>query len=758
MGAPSFRQRYVSDPLFDWFKASLPPLSETEQIAMRAGSLWWDAELFKGAPNWQKLLEYPSPQLSDEEQAFIDNQLVKLLGMLDDFDIVQQRKDLPPYVWQYLKQEKFLSLIIPKRYGGLAFSALANATIVAKIASKSLSAAVSVMVPNSLGPGELLTHYGTEEQKDYWLPRLASGEELPCFALTGIHAGSDAGSIEDSGEICLGEYEGEQTLGVRLNWNKRYITLAPVASVLGLAFKLYDPNKMLGDTFELGITCALIPTKHQGVQIGKRHNPLGLGFMNGPTQGRDVFIPLNWVIGGQDFVGQGWKMLMECLSAGRGISLPALASAIAQTAARTSGAYAAIREQFNSPIGRFEGVAQALGRIGGFTYMIEATRSLTTTSIDLGENPAIITAMTKYHTTELARIVLNDAMDIHAGRAIQQGPLNYLANHYFGMPVAITVEGANILTRNLIIFGQGAVRCHPFILSEMQAVSEPNEQQGRKDFDKLLFKHIAYTGKNALLAFANALSRSFFNTAPSNDETSHYYRQLTRFSRAMSVASDIAMLALGGELKKKEMLSARFGDILSHLYIGSAVLKHYQNQGQQRADLPLVHYAMQYCLHQCAQGFDEVLQNFPHKYIGLSLKALLFPFGFHYPKPSDSLSLEVSKILMENCQARDRLCALSFFEPNQADAVGLVEMAFVAKAKAKAAQLKIKKAVKSGFLEKKARDEMIAHALAQGIILEHEAKLIFTAEKLKNKAIQVDSFAFSWFSQNRKKKMKKTMP
>lgn len=437
----SLRRKWISDPAFKMFKKVLPPLSQTEKEAMEAGSVWWDGELFSGKPDFTKLHHYPKPTLSAEEQSFIDNELETLLAMLDDYKIVKQDRDLPKEVWDYLRKERFFSLIISKEYGGREFSALANSTIVSRIATRSISTAVTVMVPNSLGPGELLSHYGTQEQKDYWLPRLADGTDIPCFALTGPEAGSDAGSIPDQGVVCYGKHEGKDVLGIRLSWNKRYITLAPVATVLGLAFKLSDPEHLLGDKEEIGITCALIPASHEGVEIGERHDPLGLAFMNGPTRGQDVFIPMDWLIGGADYAGKGWRMLVECLSAGRGISLPALGTAIGHLTARTTGAYGYVRKQFGMSIGKFEGVAEAMGRIGGLTYLLEATRTLTTTSLDLKEKPGIVTAIAKYHMTEIARTILNDAMDIHSGRAIQDGPMNYLATHYLGVPVAITVEG-----------------------------------------------------------------------------------------------------------------------------------------------------------------------------------------------------------------------------------------------------------------------------------------------------------------------------
>ncbi|MGF1700717.1 acyl-CoA dehydrogenase [Photobacterium makurazakiensis] len=742
----NLRKRYLSDPAFKMFKKVLPPLSSTEREAMEAGSVWWDGELFSGSPNWNTLLTYPKPALNAEEQTFIDTKLKTLLDMLDDYQIVQEDKDLPPDVWEYLRKEKFFSLIIGKEYGGLDFSAHANSTIVTQIATKSLSAAVCVMVPNSLGPGELLTHYGTQEQKDYWLPRLAHGEDVPCFALTGPEAGSDAGGIPDMGVVCYGEYQGEEVLGIRVSWNKRYITLAPVATVLGLAFKLQDPEGLIGDKQDLGITCALIPADHSGVEIGERHDPLNLAFMNGPTRGNDVFIPMDWVIGGQDYVGRGWRMLVECLSAGRGISLPALGTAVGHLTARTTGAYAYVRKQFGMSIGNFEGVGQAMGRIGGYTYMLEASRTLTTTSLDMGETPGIVTAIAKYHMTEMARTILNDSMDIHAGRAIQLGPMNYIGHHYLGMPVAITVEGANILTRNLMIFGQGATRCHPYVLNEMEAAANPDTEQAAKDFDKLLSKHISFAVGNVAKSMVNAFTGSRFNRAPVSGETATYYKHMSRMSKALAVAADFAMLSLGGELKRREMVSARLGDVLSYLYLASATLKRFEDEGRQQQDLPLVHYAVQHCLHQCGVAFDEVLSNFPRKGVGRLLRTLLFPVGIHYAAPKDELSIQIAKLLMTPGEQRERLTQLCYVGDKEDDPVGIMERAFVAMYGIKDLERKLTKAIKAGEISKKLPlTEKIQAAVSAGIMTESDAEKMLSADKLRQKAIQVDHFSAAHF-------------
>lgn len=754
---PSLRRRYISDPIFRYFKKKLPPLSETEKEAMEAGSVWWEGELFAGSPQWRTLLHYPKPHLSEEESYFIAHQLETLLAMIDDFEIVQEQKDLPVEIWEYLKKEKFFSLIIPKSFGGLAFSALANSTIVARIATRSVSVAVTVMVPNSLGPGELLNAYGTEDQKNYWLPRLADGAEIPCFALTGPEAGSDAGSIPDIGIVCMGNHEGKEVLGIRLTWNKRYITLAPVATVLGIAFKLEDPDGFLSETKKRGITCALIPAKHKGVEIGERHYPLGLSFMNGPTRGTDVFIPMEWLIGGEAYIGKGWRMLVECLSAGRGISLPALGTALGHLSAHTSGAYSYVRKQFGMHIGKFEGVAQALGRIGAYTYMLEATRLLTTCALDMKEKPGVVTAISKYHMTELARTVLDDAMDIHAGRAIQLGRLNYLGHPYLGIPVAITVEGANILTRNLMIFGQGALRCHPFILKEMKTTTHEDEDKGAQEFDALLIKHMAYTTKNVMMSFFNAFTRSCCNASPVSGETAKYYRYLSRMSRALSVTSDITMLMLGGDLKRHEMLCARLGDVLSHLYLASAVLKRYEDEDRQKTDLPFVEYSLQYCLNKCANAFDEIFDNFPRKCVGGLLRGLLFPLGMHFKAPSDALSIEIADLLMAPGDTRERLTHLCYVGEKDRDPVAIVDRAFYAMHAVAPFEQKMNIAAKKGLIpEKEALSVRLEAALAQKILTQEEADLIKEADVLRLKAIQVDDFDPAWFKQNQNQKPKQT--
>lgn len=741
LGVSDIRRNLITKPIFGIFKKILPPLSDTEREAMEAGDVWWDGELFKGKPDWNKLHAIPKAQLSAAEQDFMNNQVETLLQMLDDYKIVQQQRDLPPEVWQYIKSNGFFAMIIPKAYGGLEFSAIANSTIVSRIATRSLTAAVTVMVPNSLGPGELLMHYGTQEQKDRWLPGLAAGTEVPCFALTGPEAGSDAGGIPDTGVVCKGLFEGKEVVGIRLNWDKRYITLAPVATVLGLAFKLSDPEQLLGNKEELGITCALIPTSHPGVEIGDRHFPMNMAFMNGTTYGKDVFIPLEWIIGGPSYAGRGWRMLVECLSAGRGISLPALGTATGHLATRMTGAYAYVRQQFGMSIGKFEGVQESLGRIGGLTYGLEAMRVMTAGAIDLKLSPSVVTAIAKYHMTEMSRTLLNDSFDVHAGRAIQCGPKNYLAHGYMGVPISITVEGANILTRNLMIFGQGATRCHPYVLQELEAAANPDAEAGLKQFDSLLMKHVGFAIGNTFGALFQGLTAGAFNSSPVGGETAKYYKQLTRMSKALALSADVSMLMLGGDLKRKEMLSARLGDVLSHLYIASTVLKFYEDNGRQVADLPFVHYNIQRNLFEIGRAFAGFFANFPNGAVGRILKTLVFPFGIGYQMPSDDISMEIADALLKPSVIRDRLTHLCYLGESKTDPTGSMEQAFVAVHSAQPLMKKIYAAQKEGKIARKLPlQQTIAKALELGVISTAEAAQLDEMNALRFDAISVDSF------------------
>lgn len=651
----AWRRDWITKPIFQWAQKALPGMSETERAAIEAGDVWWDADLFAGNPDWNKLLAFAPARLSDEEIAFLEGPVEELCDMLDDWKITQELGDLPPEVWDFLKSRKFFGMIIPKQYGGLGFSAFAHSEVVRKISTRSLTAAVTVMVPNSLGPGELLHQFGTREQQDYWLPRLADGREIPCFGLTSPEAGSDAAAMTDAGVVTMGPGKKGNVLGIRLNWSKRYITLGPVATVLGLAFKLKDPENLLGKGEDIGITVALVPTDAEGVEIGRRHRPSGQAFQNGPNRGRDVFVPMEAVIGGQERVGQGWQMLMSALAAGRGISLPSLSAAGIVMAAHTTGAYAAIRQQFNVPIGKFEGVQERLARLAGSAYVIDAARRLTCAGLDMGKKPAVISGIMKYHATERMRTAVNDAMDVHAGKAVIDGPLNYLTQIYRAIPIGITVEGANILTRSLIIFGQGAIRSHPYLLSEMLALGHRNRQRALAHFDKAFWAHVGLAATNLFRAWGRAWTGGIFAPAPKAGAATRHFRQLSRYSSAFLLAADMALLSMGGALKRHEMLSARYGDILSELFLLSAALKRWHDEGRQPADLPVLDYAMQTGFLTIEQRLDEILANLPNRPLAWLVRFFVLPLGIRRRGPSDALTRKTAEILLTPSEARDRL-------------------------------------------------------------------------------------------------------
>jgi acyl-CoA dehydrogenase len=731
----------VSRALLNVFRRILPAVSQTEREALEAGTVWWDGDLFSGRPDWRKLLSYPKPTLSAEERAFLDGPVETLCGMLDDWEITHERCDLPQHVWQFIKEHGFLGMIIPKQYAGLGFSALAHSAVIMKLTTRSGTAAVSVMVPNSLGPAELLLHYGTQEQKDYYLPRLAKGLEMPCFALTSPEAGSDAGNIPDFGVVCRGEWQGRTgVLGMRLTWEKRYITLGPIATLLGLAFRLYDPDHLIGPRDDLGITLALIPTRTPGVQIGRRHLPLNAVFMNGPNWGRDVFVPMEYVIGGVDYVGQGWKMLMNCLAAGRSISLPASSVGMAKLSTRATGAYGRVRQQFNLPIGRFEGVEEALARIAGNLYIMDAARVMTAGAVDLGEKPSVVSAIVKYHLTERGRQVINDAMDVHGGKGICLGPSNYLGRAYQQTPIAITVEGANILTRSMIIFGQGAIRGHPFVLREINAVAEPDASAALKSFDAAFFGHVAFVVSNKARAFWMGLTRARFVAAPGDAQTSRYFQQLTRLSSAFAYVADVAMFVLGGSLKRRERLSARLGDILSELYLASSALKRFEDDGCPAEDLPLLHWSMQDALSRTEGAFYGLFENLPGRFLPWVLRLIVFPWGREFRPPRDRLGHQVCAIALNPGAARDRLTAGMFISTDENDPIATLEAALVAVIAAEPIEQKIRTARKTSALASASHEHDLASAVAQGIISKGELELVQHARALRRKAIMVDDF------------------
>jgi acyl-CoA dehydrogenase len=736
------RRALISNRFLLVFRRMLPPMSTTEREALEAGTVWWDGELFTGGPDWSKLLSAKAPALSAEEQAFIDGPCEELCRMIDDFDITHRRADLPPEVWDFIKKKGFWAMIIPKKYGGLEFSAYAHSSVVVKVASRSSTVASTIVVPNSLGPAELLLHYGTEEQKSRLLPRLARGEEIPCFGLTGPRVGSDASALPDTGIVCRGTYQGRETIGIRLNFSKRYITLAPIATIIGLAFRLFDPDKLLGGTeTDYGITVALVPRELPGITIGRRHFPLNGPFQNGPIQGKDVFVPLDAIIGGPKMAGQGWRMLVEQLSVGRCISLPSIATGGAKGALYSSGAYARIRRQFNLPIGRFEGVESVIARMAARTYIMDAARSVTLAAIDGGERPSVPAGILKYHLTEFGRMVANDAMDVQGGKGIMLGPKNYLGRGYQMVPVSITVEGANILTRSLIIFGQGAVRCHPFVLREMNAARDHDRARGHREFDLALFGHVRYTISNAVRSFIGAVTLSRVVTAPTKGPTKRFYEHINRFSASFAFATDVAMLSLGGYLKKKESLSARLGDVLSAMYLASMVLKHFENQGRPAADLPLVEYACRTLLYNAQEQLHSFLRNFPVRWLAAIMRFVIFPRGLTYSAPSDRMNPEIAELVMSPGEARERLCHYIYRTPEPGNHLGLVQQALELAIAAEPLEKKIRvEGVKTGIVKALELPGQIREALAAGIVTEAEAAQLREYDRKVMEIINVDDF------------------
>ncbi|PSV17629.1 acyl-CoA dehydrogenase [Photobacterium leiognathi subsp. mandapamensis] len=739
LNTPFIRKKYLSKSALNAFKNVMPEMSSTEKEAIDAGTVWWEADLFSGDPDWKKLHDIPAPTLSAEEQAFLDGPVNEVCRMVNDFQVTHELADLPPEVWQYLKDNKFFAMIIKKQYGGLEFSAYAQSLVLQKLTGVSGVLSSTVGVPNSLGPGELLQHYGTQEQKDYYLPRLAEGKEIPCFALTSPEAGSDAGSIPDFGIVKKGIWQGEEVLGMELTWNKRYITLAPVATVLGLAFKLSDPEHLLGDQEDLGITCALIPTDLQGVEIGRRHFPLNLPFQNGPTKGNKIFVPIDFIIGGQEMAGQGWRMLVECLSVGRGITLPSNATGGLKTAAIATGAYARIRRQFKMPIGKMEGIEEPLARIVGNAYVLDAASTLTVTGIDLGEKPSVISAIVKYHCTHRSQRGLIDAMDIAGGKGICMGPSNFLARGYQGAPIAVTVEGANILTRSMIIFGQGAIRCHPYVLEEMNAAYNDDPQQALDSFDKTVFAHVGFVISNMVRSFWLGITDGYGSSAPRKDKTARYYQQLNRYSANLALLADISMAVLGGSLKRKERLSARLGDVLSQLYLSSAILKRYADEGYQTQDLPLVHWGLQDSLYQTEKALDGFLKNFPNKFIAGALRVVLFPLGQRRVKPNDNLDHAVARLAQTPSATRERLGRGQFLEATEHNPVGMMEAALKDILAAEPLYDRVCTAAneKLPFMQ---LGKVADKGLELGVLEQAEAELLRRAERGRLRTINVDDF------------------
>ena len=736
----AIRRRLVSRPLFSWYKAALPPISETEQEAIDAGTVWWEGELFTGNPDWEKLMATGRVALSEEDQEFLDGPVEELCSMVNTWDINFRQADIPPEILEFIKQQRFLGMIIPKQYGGLELSPVAQSAVLSKLVSIGTVVSNFIMVPNSLGPAELLLKYGTDEQREYYLPRLASGEEIPCFALTAPLAGSDATSIPDTGIVCKGEWEGKEIVGMRLNFNKRYITLAPIATVIGLAFRLRDPDHLIGEVDDYGITCALLPHTTPGLEIGRRHLPIGDPFLNGPVTGKDVFVPLDYIIGGKDKAGMGWRMLVNCLSTGRCISLPSTSNALAKNALAATTVYAKIRRQFNVQIAQFEGVQQPLAEMAGFSYIINAATLQTVKALETGAKPAVPASILKYHCTELARKLLLHAMDIHGGKAVMKGPRNYLASAYESMPVGITVEGANIMTRSLMIFGQGAVRSHPYVLKEMQLVNAGDKDEAVQEFDRVMFEHIGFVYRNGAHAFVNAVTGSRLVSIAVQSPMQRQYRHITRLSTAFALVADMAMLTLQASLKRREMLSARLGDLLSMLYLASMVLKQHEDQSCPREDQPLVEWCCQYLFHRFQEAMHEVLTNFPNRLVALKLRFLIFPLGRRFHMPSDKLSRKVAELVTTDSETRKRLVQGIYATPTENNYIGKLQALLTRVDEMEPLLKKLRREVKDGKLPPLLGLELIEAAEAAGVINTDEAQTLMEYDRDIMDIINVDDF------------------
>ncbi|MBV1889215.1 MAG: acyl-CoA dehydrogenase [Proteobacteria bacterium] len=734
-GIRPLRTKLISGSVLKMLLPIFPSMSETERVALAAGTVWWDSDLFCGNPDWGKLRDFKGPGLTARESSFLNTEVDEICRMVDN-DQIDETGDLPDEAWAYLKEKGFFGIIIPREYGGLGFSPEANSAIVTKVSSRSVTLAVTVMVPNSLGPAELLLHYGTKEQKDYYLPRLASGAEVPAFALTEPGAGSDAGAMTSTGVVCKGQWKGKEVVGIKLTWNKRYITLAPVASLLGLAIKLADPDQLIGLEKERGITCVLVPVDLEGVETGERHDPLGVKFVNGPTRGTDVFVPIDSIIGGAPMAGQGWRMLMDCLSAGRAISLPGLACGGAQVTTRALSAYALLREQFNMPIGRFEGIEEPLGRIGGMTWLMNATRTMTAAAVASGEKPSVVSAIVKCYLTEAMRDVVNDGMDIQGGAAICRGPRNVMARLYQGVPIGITVEGANILTRTLIVFGQGALRCHPYAFQEMET-ARTRDVAG---FDRVFWKHTGFVFTTGVRAIVRALAGGRIGSAPVEGPEAHYYRRLSRLSSAFALCSEAAMVTLGGNLKRKERLTGRLADSLAWMYIGSACLKRFHDEGRIESDRPFLDWSLQHCLWQVQEALIGLVDNMPNRMVGRTLRLALFPFGRSHEMPSDKTASKIARAIMEDDALRDRLTADIYHPVATEEGLGRLDDGRTQLRAVGSVRRKLKKAVRDRILPRGREVKLLSEAVEHGILTTDESKRLEDFLHLQQDLIQVDSF------------------
>jgi acyl-CoA dehydrogenase len=735
------RRAALIRPVFHKIKGILPKVSATEQEALNAGTIGFDAELFSGQPDWDKLRAVPPITLSEAEKAFLDGPVNELCRMANDWEIRHTLREIPEEIWSFVKTNGFLGMLISKEHGGLGFSAQAQSLVLGRIASRSPDVCTLVMVPNSLGPGELIEKYGTPEQKEHFLPRLAKGLEIPCFSLTGPTSGSDAATMRDVGYVTRGRHEGKDVVGIRTSWEKRYITLGPQATLVGLAFRLMDPENILGRGEDIGITVALVPADHPGVEIGRRHLPSGAAFPNGPNWGHDVFIPMDWVIGGDKMVGQGWRMLMECLAAGRSISLPSSSAAGAKSLLRNTTAYARIRKQFDLPIGKMEGLEEPLARMAEVAYGNEAARAVTASMVSRGERPSVISAIMKYQTTERLRRALNDAMDLHGGRAICDGPSNYIMSAYQTMPVGITVEGANILTRSLITFAQGALRSHPYLYKEIQACQDADEERGLPAFDAAFCSHVSFSLSNAFGAFFHNVTFGLFGTVPEKAYgTAEWYRQLWRASRNFALVADLTVAVLGGGLKIKQKLTGRLADALSELYILCCVLKRYEDDGKPANDRHIVALCAENGLYRFQEALRGTIDNFPVAPVRWLMRAAVFPFGAHYKPAPDWLGHKVVELLLVPGEVRDRLTRFIYISTDPNDATGLLEVTFAKAVAAEEAEKKLDRAVRAGKVQRVHGTDWIGEAVKVGVLTDAEGAQLKELEALTARVIAVDHF------------------
>ncbi len=750
MAVPLIRRAAIIEPAFSLVRSILPKVSDTEQAAIDAGTVGFDAEIFSGTPDWNKLRAIPPIVLTPEEQVFLDGPTEELCRLIDDWHVRFETKEIPKEIWDFVKAKGFLGMLISKEHGGLGFSAQAQSLILGKIASRSPDVVTIVMVPNSLGPGELIEKYGTDEQKEHYLPRLAKGQEVPCFSLTGPTSGSDAATMRDVGYVTKGQHAGKETLGIRLSWDKRYITLGPDATLVGLAFQLFDPDNLLGKGEDIGITVALIPADHPGVHIGRRHLPCGAAFPNGPNWARDVFVPIDFIIGGQDMAGQGWRMLMECLAAGRAISLPSSSAAGTKTMLRTTSAYARIRKQFGLPIGRMEGIEEPLARMVERAYVTEAGRAATAALVSRGEKPSVISALMKYQTTERMRASVNDAMDIHGGRGICDGPSNYLQSAYQMVPVGITVEGANILTRTLITFAQGALRSHPYLFNEVQAAQDPDERSGLLQFEEAFTSHVSFSLANVAGALCHNLSGGLFGSTPDNAGIiAEWYRQIWRQSRNFALVSDLTVAVLGGGLKTKQRLTGRLADALSELYLLCCTLKRFEDDDRPAADLPIVELAARNSLYRCQEALAAAIDNFPVTPVRVLMRWLVFPLGKPYRPADDRLGHQVAALALQPGDVRDRLTRYIYTSEDVDDAMGLLEVTLKKVIAAEPAEKKLERAIRAGTIRRYHGIDWIAEAAEKGVITESEAHSLNEVERLTARVIAVDHFDPVYVKPNR---------